>query len=213
MKKSVYGLMYDDPTHGLVVFYVGCTNDVVRRTQEHMRNPFNPKHSEYDTMKYQFCRDLAELDLTYRLEVISDQEEVDDEADEYSWILQFARHNEDHDIAFYEGMPLTNMKAGDFLDEMLRDRTVKTAGEIRQFVKHKREQRVSSYQRANHNTSVFNAEGRRVLAQAQAKQQEHNRLKAEREEKKQRRKAKRDQEYDTWLTEQRALFEIERNDK
>jgi len=210
MTKSVYGLVYQDPVRGPVVFYVGCTNDVARRTQEHARNPFNTNHAEYNTYKYKFCRDLTELGYPYYLEVLSGEEDITDEADEYSWILKFARYNEDNAIAFYDHMPLTNMKAGDFLEEMLRDRNVHTAGQIRTFVERKRAARVASYQRDNHNTSVFNAEGKRILAQANAWRDEQAKARQEKQIKKSTRDAKKKQEYDTWLEQQRAIFEQER---
>ena len=149
--KSVYGLFFNHPQTGLVIFYVGCTNNIERRTQEHKRNFLDEKHTEYNTYKYRFCRELASEGIDFFLEVVSPQEEVNDEADEYSWILQFARYNEDHNIRFYDGMPLTNMKAGDFLEEVLRDRTVNTAGEIREWTRRREEakKRTINYVRDN----------------------------------------------------------------
>lgn len=129
MGKSIYCLCYDTDTTS-IIFYVGCTDNVKRRTNEHNKNPFNKNHSEYDTYKYQWCRQLREQGIDYRLEVLVNQADVNDENDEYEWILKFARYNQENQIEFIDHQPLTNMKAGDFFEEMIRDRTVNTAKEI-----------------------------------------------------------------------------------
>ena len=131
--KSVYGLCFNDERNNPIVFYVGCTDNVDRRNKEHKRNPFNQNHNEYNTYKYQFCRFLTEHNIEYNLEELVTSAEIDDENDEYEWILKFARYNEDNGIKFYDDLPLTNMKAGDFLDEMLKDRSIKTASDIKKF--------------------------------------------------------------------------------
>lgn len=147
MKKSVYGLVFTDQDNVPTVFYVGCTNDIVRRTSEHNRFHKDAKHPEYDTYKYRFCRDLASLGIGFSLEVLAPAEEVTDDADEYSWILKFARYNESKNIKFFDDLPLTNMKAGDFLEEMLRDRTVVTGEDVRQFRIRKEQERTVEYER------------------------------------------------------------------
>lgn len=112
-----------------VVFYVGHTNDVERRRREHTRNPLNPEHAEYDTYKYRWCRDLMAAGIEYTLSPILEIETDDDS--EYEWILKFARDNEQRGIEFYDGYPLTNMKAGDFLEDLIKDTNVVTALQIR----------------------------------------------------------------------------------
>jgi len=112
-----------------VVFYVGHTNDVERRRREHFKNPLNPEHAEYDTYKYRWCRDLLAAGIEYTLTPILEIETEDDS--EYEWILKFARDNEQRGIEFYDGYPLTNMKAGDFLEDLIKDTSIVTAHQIR----------------------------------------------------------------------------------
>lgn len=133
MTKTVYGLFFEDSESNLYIFYVGCTNNVERRRREHEVRAFNAAHAEYDTYKYQFCRLLRQQGLEYRMEVLAPEAEISDRSDEYSWILLFADHNRRAGIEYYDGYPLTNMKAGDFLAEMLREPTVRTADQIRQY--------------------------------------------------------------------------------
>ena len=134
MKKDVYGL-YFDLDGQKILFYVGCTNDIKRRESEHKRLFLDIKNAEFDTYKYQLCRELKESNIDFYLRVIEPMATVTTEADEYTWILKAARRNEDLGIKFYDNMPLTNMRAGDFLSEMLRDRTITTASDIKQFKK------------------------------------------------------------------------------
>jgi len=124
-----------------IVFYVGHTNDIERRRQEHMNNPLNPNHAEYNTYKYQWARSLIEMGIEYKL-IPLHKIETDDDT-EYEWILKFARRNAEANIAFYEGYPLTNMKAGDFLTEIINRRDISTAAEITKY----RTQRSISYLR------------------------------------------------------------------
>lgn len=136
MKKDVYGL-YFELNNQQVLFYVGCTNDIKRRESEHKRAFLDAKHAEFDTYKYQLCRELASAGIDFSLKVIEPMATVTTEADEYSWILRSARLNESLGIHFYDGMPLTNMRAGDFLSEMLRDKTITTASDIQKFKRQK----------------------------------------------------------------------------
>jgi hypothetical protein len=124
---SVYGLCFDTTDYGPVVFYVGRTGDAKARASSHRSSAKDLKDNTY---KYQFCRELDTAGIEWRLEVLVDSVE-DTEDSEYEWVLKFARHNQSQGIEFYNGMPLTNMKAGDFLDEMLRDKTVVTAEDIK----------------------------------------------------------------------------------
>jgi hypothetical protein len=146
-QKSVYGLMFTHPSTGPVVFYVGCTNNIHRRTLEHKRNPFDTKHAEYSTDKYKFCRDLESQGIEYFLEVLAPAEHITDSADEYSWILKFADHNRDNNILFYDGNPLTNMRAGDFLSEMMAERAVRTPSQIRSYMQGREQARQVTLER------------------------------------------------------------------
>lgn len=124
-----------------IVFYVGHTNDIERRRQEHLNNPLNPNHAEYNTYKYQWARSLLEMGIEYKL-IPLHKIETDDDT-EYEWILKFARRNADAGISFYDGYPLTNMKAGDFLTEIINRKDITTASDITKY----RTQRSISYLR------------------------------------------------------------------
>ena len=118
-KHTIYALAFlaqDEP----VIFYVGHTNNAERRRSEHQGNPFNPNHREYMTMKYRWCRSLKDLGIDYDLIVLHD-DVLEDDVTEYVKILEIARDNKQRGITFYDDLPLTNMKAGDMLDEMLRE--------------------------------------------------------------------------------------------
>ena len=130
-QHSLYGLCFmigDEP----VIFYVGHTNNVERRRSEHRNNPFNPNHAEYMTHKYQWCRALRDMGMDYDLVVIVDDIGTDEDS-EYAWIIKIARDNEDKGRTFYDDLPLTNMKAGDFLSEILADRSISTASDIKDY--------------------------------------------------------------------------------
>jgi len=150
MRKSVYVLIADNNSNqDPYVFYVGCTNDVKEREAAHRRAAFDPKHREYNTYKYQWVRQLALEGYDFTFQVV-EENCVSDDADEYSYVLRCAEINCFAGISFFDGLPLTNMKAGDFLNEMLQ-RNIRTPKDIRTFIK-KREQertasRVSSYLR------------------------------------------------------------------
>jgi len=162
MKKSVYALVYEDANDDTIVFYIGCTNDVTRRSAEHRRNSLNETHTEYNTYKYQWIRQLDQHDCAFRLEVIAEDVQ-DDENTEYEYVLKFARYNESQGYGFYEGMPLTNMRAGDFLSEMMRDRTVNTAAEIGAWrARRSAAQRVTAYERESQDISQGRDQRRNV---------------------------------------------------
>jgi hypothetical protein len=57
----------------------------------------------------------------------------DDEDSEYSWVLRVARNNQHDGITFYNDLPLTNMRRGDLLEEMLADRSLNTAQQIKEW--------------------------------------------------------------------------------
>lgn len=151
MKHSVYTLSFMiEGRAEPVVFYVGHTNNPERREREHMTNPFNTEHGEYDTMKYRWCRSLRELNIDYGFAVVTDIL-LGDEDSEYAWILRFAHDNQAKGITFYDGLPLTNMRAGDFLSEMLAE-NVRTVNEVKQFRERKqaeRTRRAITYHRLN----------------------------------------------------------------
>jgi hypothetical protein len=126
-KHFLYTLVFDcDPEP--VVFYVGHTKDPKRREAEHRIAARDVRNTEY---KYQWCRELAAVDTAWDFVVVGEIE--DDEDSEYAWILKFARRNQDLGLSFIDGLPLTNMKAGDFLDEILADRTIRTADDIKAY--------------------------------------------------------------------------------
>lgn len=127
MTHYLYTLVFDaDPKP--VVFYVGRTNAPKRREAEHRYAVKNLHNQEY---KYQWCRELEAIGITWSLVVIC---EIEDEEDsEYEWILKFARDNRDNNIEFIDGMPLTNMKRGDFLEEMINNPNIQTKQDIINF--------------------------------------------------------------------------------
>lgn len=143
----IYGLQFraaDDT----IVFYVGHTTDLERRADEHNKNSQNPRHAEYNTEKYQWCRSLREQGLEFEL-VPLQLYAMTDEDSEYEWILRQARQNIAAGISFYDGSPLCNMKGGDFIWEMMADRNIRTAKDIKTYrqKKHKIETERRSYLR------------------------------------------------------------------
>jgi hypothetical protein len=127
MKNYLYALVFDaDPKP--VVFYVGRTNAPKRREAEHRYAVKDLTNQEY---KYQWCRELEAVGLTWSLIVISEIE--NDEESEYAWVLKFARDNRDNGIEFIDNLPLTNMKRGDFFEEMMRDPNIQTRQDIINF--------------------------------------------------------------------------------
>ena len=140
MQKSVYVLLADNNGEPYA-FYVGCTNDLKEREAAHRRAAFNSKHAEYMTYKYQWIRHLAEQGQDFVFEVV-EENCVTDDADEYSYVLRAADANKQAGRSFFDGLPLTNMKAGDFLDEMLADK-VRTPAAIRQFIEKKKQPKIN----------------------------------------------------------------------
>jgi len=141
---TVYTLAYMDSGEP-IVFYVGHTNNIERRRREHAVNPLNPEHAEYDTYKYRFCRGLLEAGIEYALTPIV---EIETQLDsEYEWILKFARDNEQRGIRFFDGYPLTNMKAGDFLEDLIKETDITTADQIRHWRAERRAREQFDYER------------------------------------------------------------------
>ena len=144
MKKSVYVLTARDPD---IKFYVGCTSDPTRRLNEHKTNAVNINHPEYNTYKYRFIRELNDNYVKWDMTVLSTELEVDETTDEYSWILKIARENKIKDHRFYDDNLLTNMKAGDFLEEMLKDKELSGDPQsVKKWIT-TREQKATSYER------------------------------------------------------------------
>lgn len=131
-------------------FYVGCTNDPGRRESEHRTNPFNPNHNEYNTYKYQFIRQLREQGQAFAFVTLHTIE--DDRDSEYEWILNFARANRTAGRTFIDGHPLTNMKAGDFLSEILNRPEIRTSTDIKRYRTVSKENRMTSYERDSYET-------------------------------------------------------------
>jgi predicted GIY-YIG superfamily endonuclease len=127
----IYGLTFniDDME---IVFYVGHTNDLERRQEEHLANAVNPRHAEYNTEKYRWCRSLREQGLEYALKPLALFIEQDEDS-EYEWILRQARENIKNNISFYNGEPLCNMKAGDLLREIMANRSINTSKQIKEY--------------------------------------------------------------------------------
>jgi hypothetical protein len=142
MQKSVYVLTADNnSSRDPYVFYVGCTNDLKEREAAHRRAAFNPDHQEYNTYKYQWIRQLALEGYDFTFTVV-EENCIADDADEYSYVLRCAEINCFAGHSFYDGLPLTNMKAGDFLNEMLQ-RNIRTPSAIRTFIKNKNQPKIS----------------------------------------------------------------------
>jgi predicted GIY-YIG superfamily endonuclease len=175
MKKSVYLLTYQDARDETIVFYVGCTNHAARRRAEHRRNSLDQQHPEYNTYKYQWIRQLDQHHTEFQLEVIA-QDVVEDRNSEYEYVLKFARYNQLLGRGFYEDMPLTNMRAGDFLSEMMRDSSVTTATEIGAWRQSRAKgSRVTAYDRAQQG-SAQGQQQRRNVANAMIEITEQKRI-------------------------------------
>lgn len=140
-KHFLYTLVFDANPEP-VVFYVGHTNDPKRRATEHRSSARDPENTEY---KYRWCRELASIGVKWDFVVVGEIE--DDEDAEYEWVLKFARHNQKLGIEFIDGLPLTNMKAGDFLSEILTDRTITSREEIKQYRIKREQNKTINYQR------------------------------------------------------------------
>ena len=140
-KHHLYTLVFDGEPEP-VVFYVGHTNDPKRRANEHRAAARDPANTEY---KYQWIRQLEAVGATWDFVEIGLID--NDEDSEYEWVLKFARHNRSKDITFIDDLPLTNMKAGDFLGEILDDPAISTREEIKQYRQQRAAEKKISYER------------------------------------------------------------------
>ena len=127
-------------------FYIGMTQDPERREREHRTHPHNPNSSDYNNYKYQLIRELDANKIEWRMTILSPMVE-DDEDSEYEWVLRAARNNRHDGIKFYNDLPLTNMRRGDLLEEMLADSSINTAEQIREW-RSARELRQIAYEAA-----------------------------------------------------------------
>lgn len=141
--KFIYVLRFDnyetdDLQSKSVVYYVGCTNDPQRRLNEHKRLCLDAKSPEYGTNKYRFIRELRAEDIRWWMDVVAEVDGTDDEIEdsEYAYVLQFADENEVCGIDFY-GHPLTNMRAGDLLSEMLKEKFPRTEAGVKLYKERK----------------------------------------------------------------------------
>ena len=143
----IYGLQFQ-AADDTIVFYVGHTNDLERRSEEHQKNSQNPRHAEYNTEKYQWCRSLREQGLEFELVPLQLYASTDEDS-EYEWILRQARLNIAAGISFYNGAPLCNMKGGDFIWEMMAKPEITLAKHIKTYrqEKYKIERERRSYLR------------------------------------------------------------------
>ena len=128
---TLYTLFFETEPDNAIVFYVGHTNDVDRRWNEHITNAFNENHQEYQTYKYRWIRSLRDVGIECQMDVLHEIDTDDDT--EYEWILKLARMNERLGIEFYDGYPLTNMKAGDLLTELIACKYVTSKEDITKY--------------------------------------------------------------------------------
>jgi hypothetical protein len=138
--NHIYVLTYKDQDGRSHIFYVGRTGNPKKREADHRNNSQNPRHDEYETHKYQWCRRHP-----WQFEVLC---EASEDYDEYSAILEISRINSENGVSFINGDPLTNMKAGDFWAEMIADRSVATTNRDH-YVRYRseREREATNYER------------------------------------------------------------------
>jgi hypothetical protein len=159
---TLYTLFFEAEPDNPVVFYVGHTNDVDRRWTEHINNAFNENHAEYETYKYRWIRSLRDVGIECQMDVLHEIDTDDDT--EYEWILKIARMNTRLGIEFYDGYPLTNMKAGDLLTELIACKYVTSKEDIAKYRQAK--QHTVTYTRADgKQEESFTTKGAAIIAE------------------------------------------------
>jgi len=135
-----YTINTDEKTNEPVdcYFYVGHTDNPDRRLGEHDGNAHNPNSAEYDTLKYKWIRRLEAEGLDYFMLVVETLHSRDQDG-EYEWVLKAARENK-KDGRFFFGLPLTNMKAGDFTSEIMDHEFIRSRKQIKQYREFKEQQ-------------------------------------------------------------------------
>ena len=136
MEDKIYILHIQD-----LVFYVGRTNNPKRRLAEHRSAVKNTENREY---KYQLMR-MPEVADCWEMTVLP--ADITPDYDEYSVVLEMARYNRANDIEWVAGLPLTNMRAGDFWDEIVKNPAVATITRSGYRKYRERRQQEISYQR------------------------------------------------------------------
>ena len=114
-----------------IFYYIGHTDNPDRRLAEHDSNSRNPNHAEYDTLKYRWTRRLAEDGIDFWMLVIETLHNREQDG-EFEWILKAARENK-KDGRFFFGLPLTNMKAGDFTSEIMDHDLIRSRKQIKEY--------------------------------------------------------------------------------
>lgn len=158
---TLYTLFFEAEPDNPIVFYVGHTNDVDRRWNEHITNAFNENHQEYETYKYRWIRSLRDVGIECQMDVL--HEIATDDDTEYEWILKIARMNLRQGIEFYDGYPLTNMKAGDLLTELIACKYVTTREDIAKYRQAK--QHTVTYTKSDNTEALsYTAKGAAIIA-------------------------------------------------
>jgi hypothetical protein len=89
-----------------------------------------------------------------------------DDDTEYEWILKFARMNEQHGIEFYDGYPLTNMKAGDLLTDIIDLPYITTKEDITKY-RQARQHTVTYTKNNGQQATSFTTKGAAIIAELQ----------------------------------------------
>ena len=183
----LYTLVFDAEPEP-VVFYVGHTNNLQRREAEHRSSAKNTLNSEY---KYRWIRELELLAIDWHMVPIC--EIATDEDTEYEWLLKFARYNQSKNITFFDDLPLCNMRAGDFLHEILHRTDIQTASDIRQYKRQSAEAKKAAEVNYNRTATVdyFNPTPRPLTERAVVLADYLNELGAAERESAERERAKR----------------------
>jgi hypothetical protein len=80
-------------------------------------------------------------------------------------VLKFARDNQTKNITFFDDLPLTNMKRGDFLSEMIGIPSIQTASDIREY-RNAQAVRAITYERDGGGTGEHTEQGKVHIEEA-----------------------------------------------